>query len=1063
MEGLVAFSANRRKESALGHTDDCFRDVRLRLVFGIVATRNCAARILREFFVAFLAACGAVGISAHAEPPNAIPANAQHDATLRAVWFLDADRGWAVGDRGVIWRTLDGGRSWHLQPSGVTCRLDDIAFSRDGRVGCIVGGWIEPYTGISMGVVLRSTDAGQTWTLVPTPTLPALFKITFVGPEELVALCLPSSLYPSGVLRSSDGGRSWKGLAAGTPGHVVTGDFSEASTGVVATEDGRLLSVAGGRFTPARSAPVGWRTVRAISLQGQRGWLVGDQGLVMKTTDGGLTWQQVLLNLPEGVPTACDFYTVAWSGAHCWIAGQPGTIVIYSQDDGKSWKLASTGQRQGLKRLYFLDERRGWAVGNLGMILGTRDGGQTWWTMRSGGDRLAALGIWTDAETTPWEWLAWYAADQGYLVGWIQVANRQNESDRTGWWNTNRRIEEAFQRIGTTWFDPWPFCPLPRRGISFSEDGLLQRWTRASDRESSEALLRYLVRQVRTARPALLIVPEAGPAADPADRLVQRLALKAIERAADATAFPELTAAGVSPWQVSHVITIRGNSESVAQGEMPVSVQQLSAQLGSSLDEYSGPSRALASALEAPSTGWSGSWLLGANIDTTLRDPFAALRSAMDGSARRPAVAPVQTDVQALSRAVEQRRRGYELIRYADARFLETSLAAQLSDLTGQLPVSARAALLDELAKRHQQAGQWEAAAATYQALFEQCPDHELALRAAAWLVRCYASAEITWQLQRSSSTLVVEDKFRDRQAAPTPNTSEVPEPTATVRWQVLPHHTPTRRAQRALDYASRVAERSPTLYHDPHVRLPWAAAQRVLGQGREAQNYIDWLAVNGLDAAWRATGQAEQWLRHGQGLPPKPTALCNRAPSPPYLDGDLQDEVWQQSPTIELHSPLYDDQDWSASAQLAADDQFLYLAVRVKRTNQDAYGTLTTMRRRDTPLSDHDRIQIVLDVDRDYATYYLLEIDHRGWASDQCWGSSAWDPTWYIAVRDDGTRWTIEAAIPWEELVPEAPKQNAAWAFQIQRIAPRTGLQSWATPADTQPLPQGFGLLIFR
>ena len=43
------------------------------------------------------------------------------DAELHDVTFVDADHGWAVGDRGAIWKTDNGGQSWTLVPSGVTC------------------------------------------------------------------------------------------------------------------------------------------------------------------------------------------------------------------------------------------------------------------------------------------------------------------------------------------------------------------------------------------------------------------------------------------------------------------------------------------------------------------------------------------------------------------------------------------------------------------------------------------------------------------------------------------------------------------------------------------------------------------------------------------------------------------------------------------------------------------------------------------------------------------------------------------------------------------------------
>ncbi|MCA9042623.1 MAG: hypothetical protein KDA65_19875, partial [Planctomycetaceae bacterium] len=39
------------------------------------------------------------------------------DAELASVFFVDADCGWAVGDRGVVWHTEDAGRTWRRQPT----------------------------------------------------------------------------------------------------------------------------------------------------------------------------------------------------------------------------------------------------------------------------------------------------------------------------------------------------------------------------------------------------------------------------------------------------------------------------------------------------------------------------------------------------------------------------------------------------------------------------------------------------------------------------------------------------------------------------------------------------------------------------------------------------------------------------------------------------------------------------------------------------------------------------------------------------------------------------------
>ncbi|NIP84095.1 MAG: hypothetical protein GTO03_00440, partial [Planctomycetales bacterium] len=71
--------------------------------------------------------------------------------------------------------------------------------------------------------------------------------------------------------------------------------------------------------------------------------------------------------------------------------------------------------------------------------------------------------------------------------------------------------------------------------------------------------------------------------------------------------------------------------------------------------------------------------------------------------------------------------------------------------------------------------------------------------------------------------------------------------------------------------------------------------------------------------------------------------------------------------------------------------------------------------RPRDATLASHDRLDLLLDTDRDRATYYRLTVDHRGWTADACAGSLAWNPAWYVAAATEGQTWSCEAAIAWD------------------------------------------------
>ena len=168
-----------------------------------------------------------------------------------------------------------------------------------------------------------------------------------------------------------------------------------------------------------------------------------------------------------------------------------------------------------------------------------------------------------------------------------------------------------------------------------------------------------------------------------------------------------------------------------------------------------------------------------------------------------------------------------------------------------------------------------------------------------------------------------------------------------------------------------------------------------------------------------------------------------------PHLDGRLDEPFWQDADPVKLASRGQDDALWPASAKLAYDSQFLYLAVQCGKAPGAAYPTSDLPRPRDPDLSAHDRIDLLLDVDRDYASYYRLTVDHRGWTGEACLDDVSWNPTWYVAARDAGHRWTIEAAIPWRELCRQAPRGDAVWAAGVQRVVPGVGFQAWTKPAN--------------
>ena len=159
----------------------------------------------------------------------------------------------------------------------------------------------------------------------------------------------------------------------------------------------------------------------------KRGWVAGDGGLVLRTTDGGRTWtpQRVeskdsindiyfrdkedgylltgdrIFSTEDGGATwrlSNRFQSVTFGGAEPelysvrftskkrgWIVGSLSrgdrvidSLVLYTTDGGTSWQRLRVPVLDELIHLDFDNDKRGWIVGAGGRILHTRDGGETW-------------------------------------------------------------------------------------------------------------------------------------------------------------------------------------------------------------------------------------------------------------------------------------------------------------------------------------------------------------------------------------------------------------------------------------------------------------------------------------------------------------------------------------------------------------------------------------------------------------------------------------------------------------------------------------------------------------
>ncbi|AGI25181.1 YCF48-related protein [Pseudomonas sp. MT3] len=82
-------------------------------------------------------------------------------------------------------------------------------------------------------------------------------------------------------------------------------------------------------------------------------------------------------SIPSAKAASSLLLSVAHAGQRLVAVGDHGHI-LYSDDAGKNWVQAKVPTRQLLTSVFFINDKKGWAVGHDAQILASTDGGSTW-------------------------------------------------------------------------------------------------------------------------------------------------------------------------------------------------------------------------------------------------------------------------------------------------------------------------------------------------------------------------------------------------------------------------------------------------------------------------------------------------------------------------------------------------------------------------------------------------------------------------------------------------------------------------------------------------------------
>jgi photosystem II stability/assembly factor-like uncharacterized protein len=110
------------------------------------------------------------------------------------------------------------------------------------------------------------------------------------------------------------------------------------------------------------------------------GWVVGDSGRILNTSDGGDSW-----NVQES-GTVTSLQCVSFANALRGWVGAGNNMFGTTTNGGTSWiwQHPIGDSRRTFLAMSFIDENTGWVVDNYGGILHSEDGGITWTPQASG-------------------------------------------------------------------------------------------------------------------------------------------------------------------------------------------------------------------------------------------------------------------------------------------------------------------------------------------------------------------------------------------------------------------------------------------------------------------------------------------------------------------------------------------------------------------------------------------------------------------------------------------------------------------------------------------------------
>lgn len=199
---------------------------------------------------------------------------------LLDLWFANRVSGIAVGAYGAYYTTNDGGRTWSgakfaPAPDPKAPPLEDGELPPDYHLNRIIGVGNRLYIAAEGGQLYRSDDRGANWRALPSPYEGSFFGLVPIRGDGLLAFGLRGRLY-----KSADGGQTWH--------QIETHTTAMLTDGVVINDLRVVISGLAGVLLVSGDAGETFRLQQQDDRKGLSSVLPGKPGFVVVAGEGGV-------------------------------------------------------------------------------------------------------------------------------------------------------------------------------------------------------------------------------------------------------------------------------------------------------------------------------------------------------------------------------------------------------------------------------------------------------------------------------------------------------------------------------------------------------------------------------------------------------------------------------------------------------------------------------------------------------------------------------------------------------------------------------------------------------